>query len=308
MPGARTSMSPEEVVNASNATLDGGHVARGSRRAVLAVGRRVSGLPEAEEGRRCHPGFTGLALTTDGYATSTYLGSPFKPRREPEVASPAPDLFLLHDSSNGGAFLDRHRRAVRRVTSVDTPIEPTRPAAVVPVPLRGDPRRAHLVRARPGAGDVPPAWTARGATDWTPHDRTPARSRGASDWARATPSRPGGTSTEADGPAPSPTGGRVRWASSGTHRAEARCGGRGATGPRPSTCSWVETGTPRGRCSPEPRPRTESDYVRLTGTPDGGLLAVSVLAAHEDLARRRPPDRRLLPGVRRRSRSGELGQ
>ena len=49
--------------------------------------------------------FTGVALTTDGYATATYLRAQFPDGTSLEVTTPQDGLFLVVDTSNGREWL-----------------------------------------------------------------------------------------------------------------------------------------------------------------------------------------------------------
>ncbi|MGZ8737375.1 MAG: hypothetical protein ACXWW7_09455 [Nocardioides sp.] len=271
-PGARTSMSPEQVVNAANATLmtAGMSLEDPAVRLSLWVAQCLD-CPAPEGGG--HPVFRGMALTTDGYATSTYLRSPFSTREPDLIESPAPDLFLVHDSSNGGAFLIGTDGAVRRVTSLDTPITPSDPrlwfqclSATIPDEPTWcalDPERATSYRvpgswgngidvSRPDAGEEP--WGIRsGSSDtldaWWDVDGD-RQSRPLPDW------RSGSV-----GVVRNPPGGGPMWWSwpDGSESLDVLVG-------RDRSAPWqVVT-----RAAPPVQP----DYESLTGTPDGGLLAV----------------------------------
>jgi hypothetical protein len=225
------------------------------------------------EGGRLHPSFTALALTTDGYASATYVESPFGHGRDLQVASPAPDMFLLHDESNGGAFLIGTDGVVRRVSRVDTPMQPTDPrlwfqclSAVRPdeptwcaldpeqstaYPMDGSWGNG-LDASRPDAGEEPWGirlgsgdtleawWDVGGARPWRPLP---------------------GSRTGSVGVVRSPPGGGPMWWSwpDGSQTLDLLVG-------RDRSAPWQVV----ARAAPQ----TYSAYVALNGTPDGGLLAV----------------------------------
>jgi hypothetical protein len=71
--------------------------------------------------------FTGVAVTTDGYATTTYLPAPFPLGVDLQVSSPRDGVFLVIDQSNGGEWLVDVAGTVREVTRVRQEIRPTDP-------------------------------------------------------------------------------------------------------------------------------------------------------------------------------------
>ena len=272
-PGSRTRMTPREVVNADNATLELSGMSLDDPDVRLSVWVAECRDCRIPKGLRSHPRFQGMALTTDGYATATYLRSPFGEGRPASIESPTPDLFLLHDSSNGGAYLVGTDGVVRRVTSVDTPIAPKDPrlwfqclSATVPDEPTWcalDPEAATsyampgswdngLAAEQPGAGEEP--WGIRlGSGDklefWWDVDGT-RQARPGPQW----PDRPGGVVWNPPG------GGPMGWSwTRGSDTLDILVG-------RDRRAAWQV----RGRPSPPGMP----DYLILSGTPEGGLLAV----------------------------------
>jgi hypothetical protein len=271
-PGTRTSMTPREVVNAKNATLETVGMSLEDpdvRVSVWAAQCRNCRVPG--EGRH-HPSFTGMALTTDAYASTTYHRSPFGQGRDLLIASVAADVFLLHDPSNGGAFLVGTDGAVRRVHLVDTPMAPRDPrlwfqclSATIPDEPTWcalDVGNATSYRlpgswgngidvSRPDTGELP--WGIRSGSG----DNLEAwwdvggarRARTVSDQ----PSQPGAVVRNPPG------GGPMWWSwTPGSPTMDVHVG-------RDRSAPW--------RVITRAAPPTESPYVTLTGTPDGGLLA-----------------------------------
>ena len=100
-----TSMSPKEVVLADDATLEmTGVSADDPDFRVSKWSATCHWCPKSEVGR---PSFTALAITTDGYATTTYRRAPFDSGLE-HVESPGPGLLLIVDAANGYEWLVRH--------------------------------------------------------------------------------------------------------------------------------------------------------------------------------------------------------
>jgi hypothetical protein len=273
-PGSRTSMTPREVVNADNATLELAGLSLDDPDVRLSVWVAECRDCPVPEGLRSHPRFVGMALTTDGYATTTYLSSPFGEGTPATIASPTRDLFLLHDSSNGGAYLVGLDGVVRTVTSVDTPIAPKDPRLWYqclsetvpdePTWCALDPETATsyampgswgngLDMARPGSGEE--QWGIRLGSNgrlefWWDVD--------GSRQARPIPTAPGGS-----GVVRNPPGGGPMWWSwtPGSDTMQILIG-------RDRHAPWQV----RERTKPPSAPT----YLVLTGTPDGGLLAVRV--------------------------------
>jgi hypothetical protein len=270
-PGTRTSMTPREVVNADNAILEAAGMSLDDPDVRLSLWTAQCLECPVPKGMGA-PSFRGMALTTDGYASTTYLENPFK-SREGTVESPTPDLFLLHDPSNGGAFLVGTDGVVRRVTSVDTPIAPNDPRLWFqclsategpdePTWCALDPQTAEFYRmpgswdngldmSRPGTGEEP--WGLRsGSSDtieaWWDVDGT--RQARPLYW----PGREGGAVRNPPG------GGPMWWSRTpGSDTLDILVG-------RDRRSPWLV----RERSARA----TASGYLTLSGTPDGGLLAV----------------------------------
>ncbi len=101
---SETSMSPKEVVLADDATLELTGVSADDPDFRLSKWRATCHwCPQSEVGR---PSFTALAITTDGYATTTYRRAPFESGLE-RVVSPGPGLLLIVDAANGYEWLVR---------------------------------------------------------------------------------------------------------------------------------------------------------------------------------------------------------
>ena len=71
--------------------------------------------------------FEALALTSDGYETTTYVHPPFEVGVDLQVTSPRAGLFLVVDGSNGGEWLVDVDGTVRSVTRVADEIRPADP-------------------------------------------------------------------------------------------------------------------------------------------------------------------------------------
>jgi hypothetical protein len=124
-----TSMTLEEVVHAEDATLELTGVS------VDDPNFRVSTwlatchwCPRGEVGR---PTFTALAITRDGYATTTYRHAPFDTGLE-RIESPAPGLLMVVDRANGYEWLIRPDGTITEMQHDldDVPATDTRPRFV----------------------------------------------------------------------------------------------------------------------------------------------------------------------------------
>jgi hypothetical protein len=71
--------------------------------------------------------FEALALTTDGFETTTYLRPPFPTGVDLHVSSPQDGVFLVFDQSNGGEWLVDPDGTVRPVSHVASEIRPADP-------------------------------------------------------------------------------------------------------------------------------------------------------------------------------------
>lgn len=99
-----TSMTPAEVVAAEDATLELTGVSLDDPDFRVSTWRATCHwCPRSEVGR---PSFTGLAITSDGYATTTYLRPPFDSGLE-HVESLGPRLLVVVDRANGYEWLVR---------------------------------------------------------------------------------------------------------------------------------------------------------------------------------------------------------
>jgi hypothetical protein len=100
-----TSMTPEEVVLADNAGMwFGGASADDPDFRISVWTATCTWCPKNFAGVR--PEFRAMAITTDGYATTTYRRSPV-PGGFYFVHSPAPGVLLVVDDANGGEWLVR---------------------------------------------------------------------------------------------------------------------------------------------------------------------------------------------------------
>ena len=109
---SETSMTPEEVVRASNAGLwFAGASADDPDFRISVWTATCTWCPEKVPGVR--PDFSAIAITTDGYATTTYRRPPF-PGGIYYVHSPAPGVLMLVDDANGGEWLVREDGTVSK--------------------------------------------------------------------------------------------------------------------------------------------------------------------------------------------------
>ena len=93
------------------------------------------------------PTLSALALTTDGFASTTYARNPVASHQMPEalgefrgpwIESPAEDLFLIVDTEKPGEWLVRYRRNRAAGGAGDDPDRAERPTALVPLLPRRD--------------------------------------------------------------------------------------------------------------------------------------------------------------------------
>ena len=119
-----TSMTDEEVVNDPRALLHTAAVAPGDPDTRLSMWVVQCTRPCPDVGPRA---FEAVALTTDGYATTTYVRPPFPSGGDLHVSTPADGVFLVVDQSNGREWLIDAAGTSRAVTRVSTEIEPTDP-------------------------------------------------------------------------------------------------------------------------------------------------------------------------------------
>jgi len=92
--------------------------------------------PECDESDVTSPTVSALALTTDGFASTTYVDSPAGSYRKPDglgefrgpwIESPAEGLFLIVDTEKPGEWLVGTDGTVRRVERVTSPVAPSDP-------------------------------------------------------------------------------------------------------------------------------------------------------------------------------------
>jgi hypothetical protein len=129
-PLSAESMTPEEVVTASDAELESVAVAPGDPDVRISLWHALChwcpDRPDGRGGTLGPPTFTGMAITTDGYASATYARHPFSSVLT-AVHSPRDDLFLVADNSNGREWLVDLDGNIRRVDRVDSELRPTDP-------------------------------------------------------------------------------------------------------------------------------------------------------------------------------------
>ena len=125
------SMTPREVVNAPDAELAIVALAPGDPDVRLSTWTALChwcpDRPDGRGGSLGPPTFTGMALTTDGYETATYV-RPRSPQLGYTVLSPRDDVFLLNDAANGREWLvDVDDGTEHRVARVDSELRPADP-------------------------------------------------------------------------------------------------------------------------------------------------------------------------------------
>lgn len=118
------SMTPEQVVNDPRADLWTAAVAPNDPDTRISMWSVTCTRPCPE---RRPSQFTAVALTTDGYETTTYLRPSFGLGADLQVSSPKDGVFLVTDQSNGGEWLVDVAGNVRRVTRVTTEFRPADP-------------------------------------------------------------------------------------------------------------------------------------------------------------------------------------
>jgi hypothetical protein len=129
-PDSVDSMTPEEVVRDPHAELLAAAMLPGDPETKISIWRAsCSWCPDRPDGRGGSlgpPTFTGMAVTTDGYKTATYVRHPFS-FLGAKILSPTDDQFLFVDDGNGREWLiglDGDVRRVERVTGKLRPIDP----------------------------------------------------------------------------------------------------------------------------------------------------------------------------------------
>ena len=267
------SMTPREVVNAPDADLVIVALAPGDPDVRLSAWTaRCRWCPDRPDGRGGSlgpPTFTGMALTTDGYETATYV-RPRSPQLGYTVLSPRDDVFLLNDAANGREWLvDVDDGTEHRVARVDSELRPADSRLWFECGIAGgdsstwcsldvDTATAYAWPAAwsgsavpPYVGDEPwgwepPGWslTSTGTFEDDPDNTAPTTTRVAH-------TRPGGTPTAAGSAVRSP---RTRWAPSVDLRRASRPTGPGGSAPTGSTSTPVATAGPSGSWRPARHP------------------------------------------------------
>jgi hypothetical protein len=118
------SMTPEEVVNHPSAQLWTTAVAPDDPEVRMSLWFVQCTRPCRDRGPF---EFTGLALTTDSYETTTYVRPLFPTGVDLYVSTPRDGIFLVFDQSNGGEWLVDVTGTVRPVTHVAREIRPADP-------------------------------------------------------------------------------------------------------------------------------------------------------------------------------------
>jgi hypothetical protein len=118
------SMTPEEVVARPDALVSTVAVDPADPDTRLSIWSVPCGRPCRARGPFA---FDALALTTDGYATTTYVRPTFEIGVDLHVTVPREGVFLLVDESNGREHLVEVDGTQRAVTRVDEPIQPDDP-------------------------------------------------------------------------------------------------------------------------------------------------------------------------------------
>jgi hypothetical protein len=129
-PQSLESMTPEEVVNAPDAELESVAVAPGDADVRLSLWHALCHwCPDRPDGRGGFlgpPTFTGMAITSDGYETATFVRHSFS-GVVTAVLSPRDDVFLVVDTGNGREWLVDLDGTVRRVQRVGAELRPSDP-------------------------------------------------------------------------------------------------------------------------------------------------------------------------------------
>ena len=129
-PRSLESMTPEEVVNDPDAELEAVAMAPGDPDVRISMWRALcTWCPDRPDGRGGSlgpPTFTGMAVTSDGYATATYVRHPFSGLGG-DILSPRDDMFLFVDMGNGREWLIDLDGTVRRVERSTAELRPTDP-------------------------------------------------------------------------------------------------------------------------------------------------------------------------------------
>ena len=262
-PQSLDSMTPKEVVTAAGAELEAVAVAPGDPDVRISMWHALChwcpDRPDGRGGSLGPPTFTGMAITTDGYASASYARHPFFGRLG-AVHSPRDDLFSWSPTSATAVSGWSTSTAPCVGWSGSRPSSADRSAAVVRV-CPGRWQHHHLVLARPGRGDglrlaggVEPFGRAPSSGDepGAGHRRAQGRSR-----TPVSSSRPGGTTTATDivGCSPAMPG------------EEMSVGPRPATSPTgPGRSATTGSTSTRATTGEQPGP---SRLVRRRGSTDG---------------------------------------
>src|SRR5215212_3912864 len=131
-PQSKTSMTREEVVTVPWARMYSAGVSPEDTDVRVSLWEaECRWCPRMKDGRGGHlgrPRFTAMALTTDGYATTTYTRSPVAPELgSVTIESPAESLFLFYDTANGREWLVRTDGTIRKIERVDGSVRPSSP-------------------------------------------------------------------------------------------------------------------------------------------------------------------------------------
>jgi hypothetical protein len=95
-----------------------------------------AGCPDCDGSGPARSPASALALTTDGFASTTYVANPLAPHPRPDelseftgprIESPTRDLFLVSDTEAPDEWLVRSDGTLQRVQRVTTPLAPTDP-------------------------------------------------------------------------------------------------------------------------------------------------------------------------------------
>jgi hypothetical protein len=124
-----TSMTPKEVVQKPNANLMLTGVSADDPDFRLSIWWAPCTWCPNDDEARGRPRFTAMAITTDGFATATYLRPPWELTGLEHVESPGPGLLLILDVGNDGVaeWLVRDDGTITRLTTV---VEQRRPGDV----------------------------------------------------------------------------------------------------------------------------------------------------------------------------------
>jgi hypothetical protein len=119
-----TSMTPREVVQADSARLQWAAVSADDPDFRVSIWEaECTWCPRPPESRFPHPSFTAMAITNDGFATTTYRHTKLIEEdgglRPIHAVSAGPGLLLLVDGANGGEWLVRDDGTVTPQTRAD---------------------------------------------------------------------------------------------------------------------------------------------------------------------------------------------